>query len=84
MVSISAEHLYSTDVMSIFAIDGSIGNSFILRPAGVRSPTLSSAPRTQSWYMELRMLGYIAGKYELLLPILKEDYEKDTPAEEGP
>ena len=32
----------------VFAIDGSIGNSDIFRPIGVRSPTLFSAPRTHS------------------------------------
>lgn len=56
MVSISDEQRYSTETMSIFAMDGSIGNSDILRPVGVRSPTLSRAPRTQSWYMEFKIL----------------------------
>jgi len=57
MVNISAAHLYSDAVISIFASEGSIGKSDMRFPSLVRSPMLSSAPSTQSWYIEFKMFS---------------------------
>mmetsp|Transcript_10773 Transcript_10773/g.44578 ORF Transcript_10773/g.44578 Transcript_10773/m.44578 type:complete len:205 (-) Transcript_10773:1826-2440(-) len=48
MVMISSEHLRSTLAMSVFDMGGSSGNSAILRPRRVSSPSSSSAPRLYS------------------------------------
>mmetsp|Transcript_18055 Transcript_18055/g.61359 ORF Transcript_18055/g.61359 Transcript_18055/m.61359 type:complete len:205 (+) Transcript_18055:542-1156(+) len=55
--STSAAHCRRAAKMSILARGGSRGNSTMSRPRGVSAPVLSSAPRTQSWYMELRMFS---------------------------
>ncbi len=53
----SAVQPISSAVISILDMEGSSGNSTIFRPNGVNSPVLSKAPRTQSWYIEVRMLS---------------------------
>ena len=44
-------------MISILLSGGSSGNSTIFLPSSVRQPVLSSAPNTQSWYIEFRMLS---------------------------
>ena len=45
IVRISSEHPRSTDAISILLMGGSSGNSAILRPRRVSSPSSSRAPR---------------------------------------
>ena len=64
MVSISAEQRSSSETMSIFESGGSSGNSVIFIPRGVNAPVLSSAPSTQSWYMEVTMFSWGGGVHK--------------------